>query len=644
MAIVKVNKNFTPKVKEIKYLAKSFPDFRQNLIDFTKVYFPNTYSDFSETSAGGMFIELASYVGDVLSFYIDNQFRENLIFYAQEPENILNIAQSIGFKPKPATPATTTLDIYQLVPAQNSGSNFQPDPNYFLRLDSNMVVNSDVNSGNVAFRTTDAVDFSNPTNRSITVYSTNTNNQPLTYLAKKQVDAIAGTIKTFTYTFGSAQKFSVITLPDANVLEVLSVVDSNGNLWNEVDYLAQDVIASDTFNSSPISASQSIPPSYLLQFQTQPRRFVTRYNSNFQLELRFGSGVTNDSSETVSLDTVKIGSSEYQTRLGNSSLDPGDFLSSTSYGLAPSNTSLTITYVVGGGIQTNVPSNTITNVVSMNVLNNTVSLSAQQLALFQTTQASVAVNNSQAAVGGKGTDSVEEIRQNALGFFNAQNRVVSRQDYIARCHAMPPKYGGIAKVYVIQDDQINSIMQATSTGIPQNAVLASDQVFPGAINLYVLGYDVNNNLTTLNNQTKQNLQTYLSQYKMLTDAINILDAFIITIGVNFRIVAFSNYNVNDVLARSLDAVKSFFDITKWDINQPIIINDLYLQIGNVDGVQSVTSVEIVNKYAFRDGPQYSPFIYDITAATDTGVIYPSADPSIFTVLSPDFDIVGSANS
>lgn len=640
--IQKVKRDFTPQVKEINYLNKTFTDFRQSLIDFAKVYYPNTYNDFNQSSPGMMFIEMASYVGDVLSYYIDNQFKENLILYTQETQNIIRIAQSLGLKPKPTTAATTMADIFQLVPSMGSGSNFQPDSRYFLKIDSNMVVQSSVFS-NINFRSTNKIDFSDPLNREITVYAVDQNNAPLTYLVKKQVPLVAGTINTITFTFGAPQKFSTVTIPDLNTLGVISIVDSNGNVWNEVDYLAQDVVFADTVNSAPVAnPNQSLPPNFILDVQTQPRRFITRYNDNFQLEIHFGSGVTNDFAESISLDNTKIASTEYQSRLGSTPLDPADFLNSTSYGLAPSNTTLTVTYAVGGGIQSNAPAATINNIVSMTVLNDISVFSATEQALFNSTKSTVAINNPDAATGGKDGDSVEEIRQNALAFFNAQNRLVSREDYMVRCYAMPPQYGAIAKVYVLQDDQINGIMYATNTGVSLNSSFVRDPVNSNAINLYVLGYDINKNLVTLNDQTKLNLKAYLDSYKMLTDQINILDAFVITIGVNFRIAVFKNYNLNDVLARSLDAVKSFFNIDKWQINQPIIINDLYLTLAQVDGVQSVLNMEIVNKYAFRDGPQYSQFFYDITSATDNGVIYPSLDPSIFQVLNPDIDLVGSA--
>ncbi len=641
MALQKINKSFAPKTKEINYLNKTFPQFRQSLIDFAKVYYPESYSDFNEASPGMMFIEMASYVGDVLSYYIDNQFKENLIEYSQELDNVISIAQSLGYKPKPKTGASITLQVYQLCPALDVANDYALDTKYLLKLQSGMVVSSP--QFKTQFRTSQLIDFSDSTDREVTVYSVDGLNNPLMYLVKKSVPAIAGTVKTFLYTFGEPKKFSKIILGDPNVLEVISVIDSNSNKWYEVDYLAQDMIFEDTQNLRAASFGESVSPFYILKLNRTSRRFVTRYNKNFELELHFGSGILDEFDSRVSFESKKIASSEYENFLASTALDPSDFLSSTSYGLAPSNTTMTITYSTGGGLESNVPSNTITKIDNVVHLNDTAGYSATERKLLDDIKLTLAVNNLESATGGKDQETVEEIKQNAAAFFNAQNRLVTPEDYMVRCYGMPAKYGGIAKAFVAREDHIMAITRATEElAAPSAGDFVTDPVGQNKVNLYVLGYNSDKKVTTLNTDTKTNLKSYLEAYRIMTDEINILDAFVVNIGVNFEVIVYRNYNMNDVIARCIDAIKSFFAIEKWDINQPIVLNDLMLEIATVDGVQNVKSLKVYNKYQYRDGSDYWPYLYDLDSATENGIIWPSLDPCIFELRYPERDVVGSA--
>lgn len=641
MALRKLNRSFDPKTKEVSYLNKTFPQFRQSLIDFAKVYYPDTYTDFSESTPGSMFIDMAAYVGDVLSYYIDSQFKENLIEYAQEQDNVLSMVQSLGYKPRPKSAANATIEIFQLCPALGVNSDYALDAKYLLKIASGMIVSAP--QFKVQFRTTSIVDFSDTLDREVTVYSVDGLNNPLTYLVKKKVDVTAGTIKTATYSFTTAQKFSKIILGDDNVLEILKVADSNNNVWHEVDYLAQDLIFEDKLNLRSVSGNESVAPFYILKLKRTPRRFVTRYNKDYKLELQFGSGVLDDLDARINLESNKIANSEYQTNLASTSLDPSDFLSSKSYGLAPSNTTLTITYSVGGGIESNVPSNNITKIDDVLYLNDISGYSAAELRLYSDIQLTLAVNNTDPAKGGKDGDSIVEMKQNAMAFFNSQNRLVTPEDYIVRCFAIPSKYGGVSKAFVAREDQILAITKSSlESNLPLGQELVSDPVGQNKVNLYVLGYNSNNKLTTLNLDTKKNLKNYLENYRMLTDEINILDAFVVNIGVEFNVIIYRNFNLNDVLARCIDAITQFFDITKWDINQPIVLNDLLLEIAAVDGVQSVTSLKITNKYQFKDGSDYWNYIYDIESATENGVVWPSLDPCVFELRYPERDIVANA--
>jgi hypothetical protein len=626
-----------PNTKQINYLAKTFTDFRQNFIEFTKAYYPNTYADFNEASPGMMFIEMASYLGDVLSFYIDNAFKENLMAYAEQQENVVAIAQFLGYKPKLVSPATTEAELSIVVPAVVVDGNYVPDSKYLLKVAIGSTFSTN-EAQSVSFRLVEPINFNDITVDNYTINSYDGSGNPVNFVVTKQCKLIAAVEKTTTISFGSAQRFVTKELPDDNVIGITRVVDASGNNWYEVDYLAQDVIMDDTLVSN--NGEVGAMPSAGLRLRKVPRRFVTRLNRTLRTELMFGSGVTNDSDLDVLVDSRQIATNQYGNSIvntvGNVAINNFNFLNSTAYGLSPSNTTLTVSYLVGGGVQTNCNANTIVNINNLIVENDTTGYSTAEVTVFNSVLQTVQINNPFPATGGGSGETLEEIRENALAFFNAQNRVVTMEDYTVRTYAMPARYGTVAKAYAIKDEQINSILTL------QNSQFVDNSINPTAINLYTLGYNSNKKLTTLNTITKQNLARYMEQYRLLTDDINILDAFIINIGVQFDITVFRNYNMKDVLARCIDTIQDMFDINKWAINQPIVLSDIVYELGSVEGVQTVKNVEIFNKYQFKDGLDYQPYRYDISDATINGVIYPSLDPSIFELRYPQNDIIGNA--
>ena len=655
----KIRKDFRPTIKEVSYLGKTFPEFRQNLIDFAKSYYPNTYTDFNEASPGMMFIEMAAYMGDVLSFYIDNQFKENLITYAKERKNVLRIAQGFGYRPRLSAPATVTATIYQTVPTVGSPS-FDPDQRFLLNVLENSRFSSNT-TPSVEFRSLDKVNFKNAEDRTFSVLARDGSGRPTKYLASKPIKLTAGNLKTAEFSFGSAEKFSKIVLSESDVISIISVVDSDGFDWTQVDYLGLDVVleereislrGSDGYLASGSLETDGPPPAKLATFKRKPRRFVTRVNEDLKMELWFGSGTQTAEAEILQLDQSQIANSKYDQNVSNSALDPSDFLTSDTFGLAPSNTTITVTYLVGGGTESNVPSNTIINVDNIIVEQTIAEYTTTDQATFTETLDSFTINNEEPARGGGDVESIEEIKENTLAYFNAQNRVVTDDDYIVRTLSLPPQFGHISKAFVMRDEQINKVQEASAgqedllvnnDGDPFNdRVYVDDPVQPNAINLYVLGKNAGGKLTTLNTLVKKNLAKYLEQFRMLTDDVNILDAFIVNISVEFDIIAYKDYNLNDVIARSIDSVSDFFDIRYWQINQPIVLNDLKLAIGSVDGVRTVNDVVIRNKYFFRHGRDYQNYRYNIIEATVNDIVYPSLDPCIFEIRYPDTDIVGNA--
>jgi len=595
----------------ISYLNKTFPEFKANLINHAKTYFPTVYNDFTEATPGNLFIEMASYIGDVTSFYLDNQIQENFLLYAKEKENLFALSYMLGYRPKVSYASTADIDIFQLIPTTGSGGILQPDYNYALVVPENAQFSA---AGGIKFLTTQKVDFRDTGSMIISFVDNNY------YLLKKSVKAISAEIKSTTLSFNTSEKFSISTITDTNILQILDATDAQSNNWYEVPYLAQSTVFDKIEN--PTSGSDGIP--YLVRLKRVPRRYVSRFLSNNTLQLEFGAGVVNatDNSILPNPDNIQLGLVPGISNLYNNFNQASVFFTQE-YGLAPSS-NITIRYLVGGGITSNVASNTITTIVSSNA--NFPSGITGNLAT--TILNSLAVTNPFPSSGGRNGDQVEEIRNNAFYAYQSQLRAVTREDYMVRALSLPSTYGSISKIYVTQD--VVSEMLATST------VATTEERNPLSLDMYILGYNSNKQLTSASTTLKNNLASYINEFRMVTDAINIKDAFYINIGVNFDIVVASGYSNNDVITNCILGLKDHFNIDKWNINQPIILADITSKLLQVKGVQNVIKVEITNKY---DG-NYSPYAYDIPGATRLGNIYPSIDPSIFEVRFPNTDIQG----
>ena len=639
-------------VKQVNYLNKDFSDFRDNLIEFAKVYFPNTYNDFNESSPGMMFIEMAAYVGDVLSYYIDSQFRESLLAYAEEKRNVYNIAQSFGYKPNVTAPSSVVLDVFQTVPALNE----KPDERYALNVKAGTQVIS--TSTGTTFRTLDDVNFkfsSSYDPRNITIFESE-DNIPTKYLLKKKVKAESGNIVTETFSFGTAEKYAQVKLSNPKVIEIISCTDSDGNTWSEVDSLARDTVFNDIENNAtndPTSVVNREVSPYILKLNKTSRRFTRYINQNDSSILRFGAGISNNADEEIIPNPSMVGSTlpgspTYLT----TAFDPSNFLKTKSFGLAPSNTTLTIKYAYGGGINDNVNANDVTSISSISYEISDTLLSTTSV---QESKDSVSFINPNPATGGSAGESIREVRENALAYFQAQQRAVTKEDYIVRAYSLPAKYGNIAKVHLVQDDQLNKSTGTdelerlvTQADVDNERTIKSLQVRtpnPLAMNMYTLGFDANKKLSSLNQTVKENLKTYLSQYRLVTDAVNIKDAYVINIAVNFAILTKSEFAKNEVLLKCVAAVKDFFDIDRWQIGQPIVLSDIAYELSLVDGVASVvppvdsdTVIKIENKYKAGEG--YSGNFYDIKNSMIDGVLYPALDPSIFEIKYPNTDIKG----
>ena len=614
--------------KDVKYIGKDFPTLRKNLINFAKTYYPTTFNDFNESSPGMMFLETTAYVGDVLSFYLDKQFKESLLPYATERKNITLLAQSLGYKPKQAVAALVDVDIYQTVPSIGTGKLNTPDFKYCLAIKGGMRVKA---GNDTTFKRDAPIDFSisgsdNPTD--VSVFTTDeTTGEPTFYLLKKRASFQSGNIATQTFSVSAPQAYLQLPLSRTNIISIIKVTDSDGNEWSEVPFLAQDTVAKRITNNQyndPEFTQYNAETPYLLKLKKTSKRFTTKLREDGKMVLEFGSGTSTRPDEEIVPNPLNAGSLlPTATAMSNTFIDPSNFMFTKAYGEAPANTTLTVEYSTGEGVKDNVAAGEIKSIDFIDYISEGVGLDQT---LYNSTQNSVATTNPTPAQGARGAETTEEIRNNALAFFNAQGRVVSKDDYMIRTLTMPSTYGSVAKVYATQDEKLNIS--------PESSRIRN----PFAVSLYTLSYNSNKQLTLTNPATKENIKEYLSPYRLLTDSITIKNAHIINIGIDFEIMTLPGFSSNDVLLKTLARVKDMFAIDRWQINQPIIMADFYTELASIMGVQSIMKVEVFNLHDLQAG--YSGNIYDIMQATRNQIIYPSLDPSIFEVKYPNSNIKG----
>ena len=610
--------------KTINYLNKDFSDFKGALINLAQIYYPDTVNDFTEASPGTMFIEMASYIGDVLSFYTDAQVQETFLQYAQERENLYALAYTLGYIPVVTNPASVELEIFQQIPANAEGL---PDYDYALRIQKNSTFKPNNGSG-VDYLIQSDVNFAFSSSFDTTeqsIYSVN-GTQPDYFLLKKKVKALSAEIETANFDIGAAERFKTISLDDSKIIGIQSITDSDGNEYTEVPYLAQETIFEEVpnteVNDPDLKQYQNQVP-FLLRTKKVAKRFVTRFRSDKKMEIQFGAGATSGDDTTIipNPDNIGLGIKDGRSLL-DIAYDPSNFLFTKAYGEVPSNTTLTVKYLTGGGINSNANANVINRVGSLTIIP---SKGGTSPTVFNTAIESIACNNPEPATGGGPGDSSQDIRLNAIANFSAQKRTVTKEDYIFRALSMPPQFGKVAKAYIVQDTQIS---------MDTNKRISN----PNALNLYTLGYDYNKKLASLSYAAKVNLGTYLEQYRMLTDAINIKEASVINFKIEFDISVKKGFSNDQVLLNSINSLKSFFNTDNWQINQPINIGDISGLLYTINGVQTANNVTFTNIFGENSG--YSKFKYNFDAATRNGTIYPSLDPSIFELKYPNTDIIG----
>ncbi len=524
-----------------------------------------------------------------------------------------------GYKLSVTTLATTDIDFYQIVPSKISASQYVPDYDYALYVNANTSVSTRAGTP-TTFTIEDPIDFTvsssdNPTTVSIAQI---TSGNPSQYLLKKTARGFSGAINSTQFTFGAPQAFPTVNINAANIAGIVDIIDSDGNIWYEVDYLGQDLVYDGIKNTNinePNNYASGSDTPYILQTKLVQNRFATRFLNETTLQIQFGSGNPSDTTEEIIPNSFNVGLGlPFQQNKLMAAYSPTNFIFTNTYGVAPTNTTLTVRYYTGGGVNANILANTLTNPSTNTIqflkggLNST---------LASTVFNSIATNNPIAASGGSDGDTIEEIRQNIISNYGSQQRNVTADDYLVRTLSMPSKFGTISKA-ITQKPDANS---ANTT-----------------LDIFVLGQDINGKLSTASIPLKENLKTYLNQSRMIGDTLSIKDAFIVNIGIDFQIITLPNYNNNQVLERCIIALQNYFKIDRWQINQPILLNPISVLLDEIEGVQTVKKVKFSNLVGESKG--YSQYAYDIEGATQNGTIFPSLDPSIFEVKYPNSDIKG----
>jgi len=628
------------KPTNVQYTSKDFSTIKKDLIEYTKSYFPDTYKDFNETSPGMMLIELSSYVGDVLSYYIDYNYKENLLATATEKRNIRRLSEFLGYKTANKTPSVVKLKVETSISAD--GTTGQPvygeAPS---SIDSGLQIASNVDS-EIVFETTDEIDFTSSGSGDPIVSAPilDSNGEASSYTLTRNVRAISGKTKTKTFNITSPTKFLELDLGEDDVIEITSCVDGAGQKWYEVDYLAQDKILKQThYTDDPTRTSaydqgdasgttSSIPIPYVAEYIKSTKKFTTRFDEDSQTyKTQFGNGLFRFSNSGSNVDPVEqAGVTINGTNLADVPSAIGVVTGNNpNLGETPSNTTLTFTYRVGGGADSNIQVGELTKV------NN------------PPAGVSITVSNDEPSSGGTDGQTVEEMRNNAGYFFASQLRCVTKEDYVSRILSLPAKFGSIAKCYVERLDG--------------GALLAS-----------TLSYNQNKQLVQTPQLVLQNIGTYINQFRMINDQITygftipdengtLFSSYVINFGVRFVVNYDRRINPTQVKLNVIDTIKEFFRVDKMQYRQSINMNDLQYNILGLEGVIGIKELKL-----FQDGnSEYASgrqlyyykgdaevigtdsnygFRYNFDNALRDGIYRPSISPSVFELKNPNLDIYG----
>jgi len=586
----------------IKYTSRNFDSIKNDLIEYAKRYYPDTFKDFSEASFGAMMVDMVAYVGDILSFYLDYQANECFLDTATEYDNIIKLAKQSGYKFKSTNVSQGTLSFFITVPADAAGA---PDEKYMPILKKG----SQFTSGDGAtFVLIEDVDFADEDN-DLVVANTNTVGNPTDYAIKTVGRVISGQIKINTKTVGSYEKFKKIKLDDSKVSEIVSVTDMEGHEYFEVEHLSQNIIYLPIRNKS---ADKARVPNLIKPFVV-PRRFVVEHDRESTF-LQFGYGSDSQLRNQSIADPSDIVLDVHgRTHITDRSFDPTKLISSDKFGVVPTNTTLHIVFRVNDSNDVNAATDSVNAITAASFEFSTPA--ELNSALVSNVESSLECTNEEPIVGDVTLPSAFELKQKIKSNYFTQNRAVTSQDYQALIYAMPGKFGAIKKCMVLQDKDS----------------------FRRNLNLYVISEDKNGKLTSSTPSLKDNIRTWLSDYKMINDTIDILDAKIINLGIEYIVKVEQDVNRYDVLSLCNRIVRDYLRSMK-EIGEHVFITDVYKLVNAVRGVIDTIDVQITNK----TGSEYSDTYLDIglnTSSDGTKLFIPNDCIAEFKY--PSIDIKGS---
>lgn len=607
-------KKLVKKSRDRTYLNKDFDGLSAELYEYARTFFPDKIKDFGPSSVGGLFLDFASFVGDTMSFYLDHQFKELNFETAVETENIQKMLRSSGIKVTGKSPSIVAVDFIIEVPSKTENGTIVPDSSALPVIEIGTIVKS--NSG-IEFELIQKLDFSkkNSNNDYVasTTIATTTNGAPQTFFMSLTGYCMSGKRETETFSIENVfVPFRKITLQKEDVTRIVSVTDSNLNEYFEVENLSQDVVfkaVDNTFNdSADVDKSIEILP--------VPYRYTKSMDYNSKLTtLQFGSGQADSLDNDIIPDPSQFAIPLYgKSTMSRFSIDPGNFLKTQTLGISPKGVNLTVTYMHGGGIRHNVSSNSIRTIEKLLISfkNGPTSVNAT------TVRRSVDVINRDRASGGEDAPTLSELQSKVPSIRNSQSRIVTKDDLLSRIYTMPSEFGRVFR-----------------------AGIRSNPINPLTSQLFIISRDVNKNLVISPDTLKNNLSSYLNQYRLISDAIDILDAQVINYQIKFNISVNYQANKNEVLQKVIVKLKNAFLVDNFSIDQPLSISSINNIIYNEPGVVSVINIKIDNLTNVYSGRQYSNVKYDMFSNTKNGLVFPPPG-GIFELKYPNFDIIGSA--
>jgi hypothetical protein len=557
----------------IKYTSRNFDSIKNDLLEYARRYYPTTFRDFSEASFGAMMVDMVAYVGDILSFYLDYQANECFLDTATEYDNIVKLAKQFGYKFNSTNISQGVLSLYITIPADGSGA---PDEKYMPIIKKG----SQFESGEGAtFVLTEDVDFADEDN-DIVVANTNAVGNPTDYAIKTVGRVMSGQLKVTAKSIGSFEKFKKIKLGDNKISEVVSITDSEGHEYFEVEHLSQNVVYMPVRNKA---ADKTKVPSLVKPFVV-PRRFVVEHDRE-STYVQFGYGSDSQLKNQSIADPCDIVLDTHgRNHITDRSFDPTKLISSDKFGVAPSNTTLNIVYRLNESANVNASTDSVTSIMaSFFEFTNPSELNPN---LISNVESSLECTNEEPIVGDTSLPTAFELKQRIKNHYFAQNRAVTSQDYQTLIYAMPSKFGAIKKCIIIQDKDS----------------------FRRNLNLYVISEDRNGKLIQSSSSLKSNIKTWLSGYKMVNDTIDILDAKIINLGIEYTVKVEQGASRYDVVTVCNNLVRDYYRSAR-EIGEHVFVTDVYKLLNSVRGVIDTIDVKIVSKV----GSQYSDVYLDINS-------------------------------